>query len=311
MSSLATRCPECGTVFRVVQDQLRVSEGWVRCGRCTAVFNAVENFVELEARPAAAPPPEPMLGPTSEPVSERAPEPVPASEPLPDATPLPESAVELQPAAETAFAASAEPLAADPPQAEPAPATLADPQVEPDARTAPLPSFVRQADRAARWRSRPMRIASAAGIALLATALAAQAALTWRDHLAARVPALKPALQAACGVLECTLGAPRRIAALAVDGSGLGRVEKSSLYKLSLTLKNRSDLALAIPALDVSLTDSDGRLVARRVLTPAELGLPGGDPTIAAGADLPLLAVLQLDRAAPAVSGYTVELFYP
>ncbi|MDP3083252.1 MAG: zinc-ribbon domain-containing protein, partial [Rubrivivax sp.] len=52
--SLATRCPACGTVFRVVQDQLRVSEGWVRCGRCSDVFNAVESLVDL-ASPDPAP----------------------------------------------------------------------------------------------------------------------------------------------------------------------------------------------------------------------------------------------------------------
>ncbi|MEY3252145.1 MAG: hypothetical protein RL227_1118, partial [Pseudomonadota bacterium] len=48
MSSLATRCSACGTVFRVVPDQLRVSEGWVRCGRCSQVFNALESLVDLE-----------------------------------------------------------------------------------------------------------------------------------------------------------------------------------------------------------------------------------------------------------------------
>lgn len=52
--SLATRCSACGTVFRVVKDQLRVSEGWVRCGRCAEVFNAIENLVDLEVdRPGA------------------------------------------------------------------------------------------------------------------------------------------------------------------------------------------------------------------------------------------------------------------
>src|SRR3954470_11377709 len=45
--SLATRCTSCGTVFRVVQDQLKVSEGWVRCGRCNAVFNAIEGLFDL------------------------------------------------------------------------------------------------------------------------------------------------------------------------------------------------------------------------------------------------------------------------
>ena len=32
--SLITRCPACGTMFKVVPDQLRISEGWVRCGHC-------------------------------------------------------------------------------------------------------------------------------------------------------------------------------------------------------------------------------------------------------------------------------------
>ena len=46
---LATRCPACSTVFRVVPDQLRVSDGWVRCGRCAEVFNATESLVDLES----------------------------------------------------------------------------------------------------------------------------------------------------------------------------------------------------------------------------------------------------------------------
>lgn len=41
-------------MFRVVQDQLRVSEGWVRCGRCDTVFNALDALVDLEAEAAAA-----------------------------------------------------------------------------------------------------------------------------------------------------------------------------------------------------------------------------------------------------------------
>jgi predicted Zn finger-like uncharacterized protein len=49
--SLATRCTACGTVFRVVQDQLKVSEGWVRCGRCDEVFNALEGLFDLEREP--------------------------------------------------------------------------------------------------------------------------------------------------------------------------------------------------------------------------------------------------------------------
>lgn len=52
--SLATRCTHCGTIFKVVQDQLKVSEGWVRCGRCHEVFNALPTLFDLEKDP---PPP--------------------------------------------------------------------------------------------------------------------------------------------------------------------------------------------------------------------------------------------------------------
>lgn len=54
--SLATACPSCGTVFRVVQDQLKASEGWVRCGHCHKVFNAVEHLFDLESRRTFAAP---------------------------------------------------------------------------------------------------------------------------------------------------------------------------------------------------------------------------------------------------------------
>ncbi|MGB3435628.1 zinc-ribbon domain-containing protein, partial [Achromobacter sp.] len=37
--ALTTRCPQCGTTFKVVLDQLRVRNGLVRCGACSTVFD--------------------------------------------------------------------------------------------------------------------------------------------------------------------------------------------------------------------------------------------------------------------------------
>ncbi len=51
--TLATRCTACGTVFRAAQDQLRASDGWVRCGRCDNVFNAAEVLFDIETGAAA------------------------------------------------------------------------------------------------------------------------------------------------------------------------------------------------------------------------------------------------------------------
>jgi len=85
------------------------------------------------------------------------------------------------------------------------------------------------------------------------------------------------------------------------------RVEKSDVYRLSVALRNRAALEVALPALELSLTDSQGKLVARRVLPMSELGV--NQATLAAGRELSLNATLQ--AATAPVAGYTIELFYP
>ena len=46
---LATRCPYCHTTFRVVQDQLKLCNGIVRCGSCRQVFNGIEQLQSADA----------------------------------------------------------------------------------------------------------------------------------------------------------------------------------------------------------------------------------------------------------------------
>jgi predicted Zn finger-like uncharacterized protein len=46
---LLTRCPDCGTTFRVTDDALKKANGQVRCGRCASVFNA---YAELRVPPS-------------------------------------------------------------------------------------------------------------------------------------------------------------------------------------------------------------------------------------------------------------------
>ena len=41
-----TSCPECGTVFRITTNDLRLAEGHVRCGHCSATFNAVATLTD-------------------------------------------------------------------------------------------------------------------------------------------------------------------------------------------------------------------------------------------------------------------------
>lgn len=44
--SLLTRCPACTTLYRVVPDQLRISDGWVKCGQCGDIFDASQHLIE-------------------------------------------------------------------------------------------------------------------------------------------------------------------------------------------------------------------------------------------------------------------------
>lgn len=47
-----TRCPGCGTVFRVTSEQLRLKAGKVRCGHCQLVFNAFDHLLaDIPAEP--------------------------------------------------------------------------------------------------------------------------------------------------------------------------------------------------------------------------------------------------------------------
>ena len=57
--SLITRCPACGTAFRVQSSQLAAHGGTVRCGKCGGVFNGVAALVEeRDERLAFAPSPQ-------------------------------------------------------------------------------------------------------------------------------------------------------------------------------------------------------------------------------------------------------------
>ena len=214
--------------------------------------------------------------------------------------------------------ASAPPLQAGPPSLPPQADGPADLQADPvpDARADPpgahahQPSFVRRAERAEHWRRPRVRTALAAAALVGVLGIAGQIAYEYRDLAAARFPQSRPVLEQACALLGCRVDAARAIDALALESSGLVRVEKSSVYRLSVALRNRAGIEVALPALDLTLTDTQGRRIARKVLYAADLGATS--PTLGAGGELALQATLQaaLPDAEP-LAGYTIDLFYP
>ncbi|MES2184621.1 MAG: zinc-ribbon and DUF3426 domain-containing protein [Pseudomonadota bacterium] len=390
--SLTTRCPSCGTMFKVVPDQLRISDGWVRCGHCTDVFDASAHLLSPDALVAEvrAVAPEvvpagdmpgnmpgdggepPVPAPSAPAVWQRrsvaartvlhaeppeedtaedgdgeedeegdaAPSRAPAdtADPSPadsrghadsffphgaddDLPPLPiltedvPSALLLQTADsdesqdllyQTAFAVPTAPPAGS---AEARIAAQEDRDAAEAAAALPAFGFVRAAERRAFWRRPLVAAASLAVCLLLGTALLLQVLVFERDRIAASLPGLRPVLEALCAPVACQVAPLKRIDALVIDGSGFNKA-RGELYQLSLDLRSTAGVPLAMPSLELTLTDSDDRTLLRRVLTPTELHAPQVLPVRGAwSGTLPV----RLKEAADAarVAGYRVLVFYP
>jgi len=88
--SFITRCPACATAFKVVPDQLKISDGWVRCGQCQQVFNATLDLQPWSPgpEPAAPQPPQPSQQSAAQ-VHETVPEPESESRTTPASVPQP------------------------------------------------------------------------------------------------------------------------------------------------------------------------------------------------------------------------------
>ena len=319
---LATRCSACGTVFRVVEDQLKVSEGWVRCGRCNDVFNALESLFDLERdTPPAWAPGEPAsvdLRP-DQPESfaaERA-----SDSSLVDRIDSQLLGLRRHESTSTPATRVDERDRLDFPDAQFEPdsisgeaivvvhdTTLQSDALESDVVSPPAtPEFIRHAQRRARWDRPAARLALAVTALLLVSALTLQIGHHFRDTIAMRWPSLKPVLAAWCAAPRCALQPPKRIEDIAVESSALTRAAGLDAFNLAVTLRNRGGMALALPSIDLSLTDASGQVLARRMLAPNEWRVAA--PTIQAGAELPLQLLLTAGGAR--VSGYTVEIFYP
>lgn len=316
--SLATRCANCGTVFRVVQDQLKVSEGWVRCGRCSDVFNALEGLFDLErgAAPAWTPSQRGALGLLPVSADERAAQ--AAAEdpmPVPEYDPVSEAAEDTQ--ADSRADSQVETRLLDVDERDDDGGLHADAlevdhstDEEPalEAPPPPTPDFMRRADNAARWQRPRVRLSLMLAAALLVGLLTAQVSVHRHDEIAARWPESLPVLELLCGVRNCRIEPLRRLDGLAVESSGLAQLGDATMYRLQVSLRNRDALPLHMPALDLTLTDTRGDVVARKVLRRTDFGV-ATPQTLAAGAELNLQAVL--DTGDRRVTGYSVEIFYP
>jgi len=153
-------------------------------------------------------------------------------------------------------------------------------------------------------------LAGRSRIRLLAFLLAAQIGVHDRDRLAATQPALRPWLARLCEPLKCRLAPPRQIDAIAIDSSSFNKL-RGDTYRLNFTLKNQAAMEVAMPALELTLTDAQDQPVVRRVLLAADLD--SNARVIGATAEWPgsLALAVAANCSNARIAGYRLLAFYP
>jgi hypothetical protein len=185
-------------------------------------------------------------------------------------------------------------------------------------------TFVQTAKRREKSKGPFYRVLAVLITLLLLGTLALQVLLHERDALAARYPALLPALDVLCEPFDCQINPPRTIQAITIDSSSFTQTGADA-YRLDVVIKNTRSAVVAMPALEVTLTGSKNEVLMRKVLLPSEFGatshrLERAIP-FAVGLTLlvsppalpvqPLQAVSSVEGVSVPITGYRLFAFYP
>jgi hypothetical protein len=242
----------------------------VRCGRCNAIFKATEHLHGEEQSPERAP----LIARANIEVSQIA---------APNDTVSPEHFV-------------ATPTDSD--ELE----TLVQQIVSAD--EFPGDEFFKPVPKRRQW---PWIVASS----LLLLLAFAQALYFYRIEIASRLPGVKPALTGYCELLKCVIFLPEKIELLSIESSDLQADPlQPNVVTFSALLHNRAEYTQAYPSLELSLTDTEDQVLARRVFTPAEYLHANNDEKQGLGANRELNIQLHLDSGDLRPMGYKLLLFF-
>jgi predicted Zn finger-like uncharacterized protein len=291
-----TRCAHCETVFRVTPQQLQLSSGQVRCGRCQQVFDAFSTLSSQLPGSAAVPAPPSLTAVAS-----------------PDETvvtvPLAQTVEKTEDVPRTAH--SERTLHVDPAEEDEA-------RDEDAGRFAPLespPPFTALTLPEALFGAAPVvpqdRWRWLTASALLLLLALAQVAWFFPTGLAARLPGLRPALALYCGVLACDLGWARLPEQLFIEASDLQIVDpaRPSEVLLTATVRNRAAVVQEFPFLELTLTGPANQTVARKVLRPADYA-EAAELEHGIGANGEISIRLYLNTGQVHATGYRLYLFF-
>nr|WKF57338.1 hypothetical protein HUO10_001817 [Paraburkholderia busanensis] len=146
---------------------------------------------------------------------------------------------------------------------------------------------------------------------LLVLALLAQLAWWQRETVLVYFPSTQTLYAKACAKLGCIVTPPHDIDGLQVEPSDLRQIDGPHKLELKMPLRNRFNVALAYPAIELTLLDDQNNVAVRRVLWPQDYVPPG--TAIAAGlpARTTQTMIVHLDTGNAVASNFRVQIFYP
>jgi len=293
---VVTRCPACKTLFRIVPDRLASSAGWARCGVCGESFDsAVQRYQVIEPEIEVS-----STGGVATPVQVNTTPPY--LSPLAGTKDLESDQFSTTSHSEPAFAAEGE---------SPLPERFSDHLLlaEQSFGAVNRAGFM-SAGATAQPQGRATRLFLVLSSVLLGFGLMFQVAIQERGPIASRFPDFQSLLQSICGSAACNATPLRNIDALIIDGSSFV-TRPDGAHLLSVTVKNTSAGILAVPWVELVLTDGMEQIIVRKVLTPSELGAQNGHFSPAEPWTGTATLNVDLPAGAEPFTGYRVLVFYP
>ncbi len=249
-------CPHCHAIFRVTKEILARAGGKVRCGECGVVFEVVDlSAVDHD-----------------EPPTDEIPVPADGAEVEED-----DSEIEVVSEAEASEQSVIEPAGSEilPPPSElsprfdDVPAEAAE-EREVEGVELAIDEYEPADDIAGRHRQGwPVGLLIVAGLLLLL--LLAQIIVAKRNAVVQAVPAMRPLVTGLCRVAGCVVDPRRDVAQIELAShSVFSHPQSEGALMIQAAIVNHADFAQPYPVIDLTLTDIQGRPVARRRFAPEE-----------------------------------------
>ncbi|SIT44411.1 conserved hypothetical protein [Paraburkholderia ribeironis] len=154
-------------------------------------------------------------------------------------------------------------------------------------------------------------IAGSAVAVLLVIVLLAQLAWWQRETVQVYFPRSQIVYAKACAQLGCQITPPHDIDGLQVEPSDLRQIDGPHKLELRMPLHNRFNVALAYPAIELTLLDDHNNVAVRRVLWPQDYVPPGTLISAGLPAHTTQTMIVHLDTGNAVASNFRVQIFYP